>query len=305
MEEEEPSYAALQREVQRKLGRCLIRIQQYELLLKEIVTKREITAVLGSKPAQRASSEPTTATATATKTMGQLVGELTGKYFQPTLLEAGQAQPEADTDTDDEHPAGWMRVSMRVSMPPDAHAQLTRELQELVDLRNDLVHHFVEGQDLMSEEGCIAADMYLIDCYAEIDRHLVSLQGWAASMDEAKQSMAAFIASSEYKDFLKAQLLPANSQREAALPGLIELLRQAEVDQANDGWTALNAAIALLRQAAPEETPRKYTFGSWRQVLHDARVFEVRRGPVEPGGAIETWYRSRHSPMTEVNPPRL
>jgi hypothetical protein len=293
MEEDEPSYAALQREVQRKLGRCLIQIQQYELLLKEIVAKREITAVLGSTPAQRASTEPITAT--ATKTMGQLVGELTGKYFQPTLLEAGQAQPEADTDTDtdDEHPAGWMRVSMRVSMPPDAHAQLTGELQELVDLRNDLVHHFVEGQDLMSEEGCIAADMYLIDCYAEIDRHLVSLQGWAASMDETRLSVAAFITSTEYKDFLKAQLLPANSQRESALPGLIELLRRAEVDQANDGWTALNAAIALLRKAAPEETPRKYTFGSWRQVLHDARVFEVRRGPVEPGGTMETWYRTR------------
>lgn len=51
--------------------------------------------------------------------------------------------------------------------------------------------------------------MYLIDCNAEIDRHLVSLQGWAASMNEAKQSLAAFIASSEYKDFLKAQLLPS------------------------------------------------------------------------------------------------
>jgi hypothetical protein len=223
-----------------------------------------------------------------------LVGELTDKYFQPTFPEAGQSPPESDADADDdEHPAGWMRVSMRVSMPPDAHAQLTGELQELVDLRNDLVHHFVEGQDLMSDEGCIAADMYLMDCYAEIDRHLVSLQGWAESMNEAKQSLAAFIASSEYKDFLKAQLLPANSQREAALPGLIELLRQAEVDQENDGWTALSAAIALLRKSAPEETPRKYTFGSWRQVLHDARVFEVRRRPAETGGVLETWYRSR------------
>ena len=289
---EEPAYAALQREVQRKLGRCLIRIQQYELLLKEIVANREITALLGSTPALLTTTESTTVT--ATKTMGQLVGELTDKYFQPTLPEAGQSPPDSDADVeDDQHPAGFFRVRMSVSMPPDVHAHLTGELQELVDLRNDLVHHFVEGQDLMSDEGCIAADMYLMDCYAEIDRHLVSLQGWAESMNEAKQSLAAFIASSEYKDFLKAQLLPANSQREAALPGLIELLRQAEVDQANDGWTALNAAIALLRQAAPEETPRKYTFGSWRQVLHDARVFEVRRRPAETGGVLETWYRSR------------
>jgi hypothetical protein len=74
---EEPSYAVLQREVHRKLGRCLIRIQQYELLLKEMVAKREVSGMLFSAPAQLAASTSNA----ATKTMGQLVGELTDKYF--------------------------------------------------------------------------------------------------------------------------------------------------------------------------------------------------------------------------------
>nr|MBP7780280.1 hypothetical protein [Burkholderiaceae bacterium] len=91
---EEPSYAALQREVQRKLGRCLIRIQQYEMLLKEMVAKREVSGFLGSTSAQRVESSSDA----ATKTLGQLVGELTGKYFQPTLLESGQTQPEDSSD---------------------------------------------------------------------------------------------------------------------------------------------------------------------------------------------------------------
>lgn len=101
-----------------------------------------------------------------------------------------------------------------------------------MDLRNDLVHHFVEGQDLVTEEGCIAADMYLQDCYAEIDRHLVSLQGWAVSSNEATRSMAAFMASPEYKEFLLAELSPSISQHETAQPPLIELLRRAEADLA-------------------------------------------------------------------------
>ena len=130
MLEEEPSYAALQREVQRKLGRCLLQIQQYELQLKAMVSKRDITAVLGRTSIQRVSTDQ----ATDTKTMGQLVGELTGKYFQPTLLEAGQEQSETDTNSDtdsddDGHPAGSVRVSMGVSMRPDAHAKLTAELK--------------------------------------------------------------------------------------------------------------------------------------------------------------------------------
>jgi len=287
---EEPSYAALQREVQRKLGLCLIRIQQYELLLKEMVAKREVSAILGRSPVPLAEFAP----AVRSKTMGQLVGELTGKYFQPTLLESGQAQADTEASADDEeHPAGWARVSMSVSMRPDAHAQLTIELQELVDLRNDLVHHFVEGQNLVTEDGCIAADMYLQDCYVEIDRHMASLQGWAASMNEANRSMAAFITSPEYKEFLAAELSPSVSQREAALPGFVELLRRAEGEHAENGWTALNQAIAFIKKVAPDATPRKHTFGSWRQVLHDSNAFEVRRRAVKPGGPMETWYRTR------------
>ncbi|PQA78075.1 OST-HTH/LOTUS domain-containing protein [Rhodoferax sp. TS-BS-61-7] len=285
---EEPPYAALQREVQRKLGRCMIRIQQYELLLKEMVAKREVSGILGSTPAQLAESAPDA----APRTMGQLVGELTGKYFQPTLLESGETPPETSSD-DDEHPAGWARIRMSVSMPPDAHAKLIEELQELVDLRNDLVHHFVEGQDLVTEEGCIAADMYLHDCYEEIDRHLVSLRGWAASSNEAMRSMAAFMESPEYKAFLMAEFSPSVSQREAALPALVELLRRAEADVAKDGWTSQTDAIAFIKKVAPEETPRKYTFGSWRHVLRDAGAFEVRRAPVSPGGPMESWYRSK------------
>jgi hypothetical protein len=283
---EEPPYADLQREVQRKLGKCLIRIQQYEILLKEMVAKREVSA----QPVQ--DCLPPTEPSTAMKTMGQLVGELTEKYFQPTLLESGGAPTENLSD-DDQHPAGWVRVRRSVSMPPDTHAKLKEELQELVDLRNDLVHHFVEGQDLVSEEGCIAADMYLHDCYAEIERHLVSLRDWAESSNKATSSMAAFVASPEFDEFLLAEMSPSIGLREAALPSLGELLRRAEDEVAKDGWTALSAAIAFVKTAAPDETPKKHGFGSWRQVLHDSKTFEVRRQPASTRGAVETLYRSR------------
>lgn len=286
---EEPSYAALQREVQRKLGRCLIRIQQYELLLKEMVAKREVSAVLSGGPVQLSELAPDA----HIKTMGQLVGELTGKYFQPTPDESVKSYAETPV-VRDVHPAGWARFSMGVSMPPDAHAQLTAELQELVDLRNDLVHHFVEGQNLVTEEGCIAADMYLADCYAEIDRHLISLQGWAALMNQASRSMTAFFTSPECKEFLQSELSPSIFQREAALPGLVELLHRAEVEHAEDGWTALNAAIAFIKRLDPDVTLRQHNFGSWRQVLHDSSdAFEVRRERARAGEPMETWFRSR------------
>jgi hypothetical protein len=284
--------AEMQEEVERKLGHCLIRIQQYELLLKEIVAKREISGALSDASALLTEN----VSAVASKTMGHLVGELTQKCFRPTLLESGEVQPELASEDEDEHPVGWARFQWSVSMPPDAHAKLKSELQELVEMRNDLVHHFLEEQDLLSVEGCIAADMYLQDCYAEIDRHLASLRSSAASMNEAKLTLLSFMSSPQYREHLAAALSPTAIQRETALPLFVELLQRAEAAGARDGWMLLSDAIAFARNIAPDDTLAKHSFRSWRQVIHDAQVFEVRRIAAKPGGPIETWYRSRGGP---------
>lgn len=283
---EEPLYAELQREVQRNLGRCLIRIQQYELLLKEMLAKRAVSLQTGRKGLVLEDSESNF------KTLGQLAGELTDEYFQPTLTDAGTLPPEQSTDDEDQSP-GSFHLSFSVSMDPEAHSKMVKELQELVDLRNDLVHHFLEGQDLLSEQGCIAADMYLQDCYSEIDQHLASLREWAKSSNESKRSMAAFLMSPEFQEFLLAGLKPSSSEREAALSKFVEVLRQAEGELAIDGWTPLSAAIEFAKGAAPDVTPKTHRFGSWRQVLSEASAFEVSRRPQAIGGARETWYRSR------------
>ncbi|MDT7517964.1 hypothetical protein RAE19_04295 [Rhodoferax sp. TBRC 17660] len=267
---EEPLYAELQREVQRKLGRCLIRIQQYELLLKEMLAKREVSLQTGRKGLVPEDSESNF------KTLGQLAGELTDEYFQPTLTDAETPLPDKSTD-EKEQPPGSFHLSFSVSIAPEAHAKMVKELQELVDLRNDLVHHFLEGQDLLSEQGCIAADMYLQDCYSEIDRHLASLREWAKSSNESKLSMAAFVISPEFQEFLLAGMKPSSSEREGALPKFVEVLRQAEGEVAIDGWTPLSAAIEFAKGTAPDVTLKTHRFGSWRQVLSEARVFEVSR----------------------------
>ncbi len=65
---------ALQREVQRLLGRCLLRLQQYENLTKAIVATHEI-----SGPAHALETLQSARTAhTARKTLGTLVGDLLG-----------------------------------------------------------------------------------------------------------------------------------------------------------------------------------------------------------------------------------
>ena len=82
----------LQREVQRMLGRCLLRLQQYEQLMKAIVAHHEISASgspLESNQAERIADA-------ANKTLGTLVGTLLGTY-----VTSGEQDEVAEPDAPD------------------------------------------------------------------------------------------------------------------------------------------------------------------------------------------------------------
>jgi hypothetical protein len=64
----------LHREVQRKFGRNLLRLQQYEKLIKTIVAEHDIAGTSSELNSIRAAKHD----AVATKTLGQVVGALVG-----------------------------------------------------------------------------------------------------------------------------------------------------------------------------------------------------------------------------------
>lgn len=69
--------------VQQALGRCLLRIQQYEKLLKNVVARSELHGALEEFPSLQQSKIDTV----QTKTLGQLVRLLTDDYqLSPSLL---------------------------------------------------------------------------------------------------------------------------------------------------------------------------------------------------------------------------
>jgi hypothetical protein len=127
---DEPSYVELQRVVQRKLGRCLIRIQQCELLLKEMVAKSEIAGELGAMEAQIANN----VSAVANKTMGLLVGELTEKCIRPTLADSEKTKPEG-------RPADGSVADVAAV----AEEELRRERLAIAHARTLLSGHVIRG----------------------------------------------------------------------------------------------------------------------------------------------------------------
>lgn len=57
--------------------------------------------------------------------------------------------------------------------------------------------------------------------------------------------------------------------------------------------TNLADAIAFIGARHPDHTPKRYGCSSWRQVLHESKLFDVRRDKAMDAAPGATWYRPR------------
>ncbi|MCX7166604.1 MAG: OST-HTH/LOTUS domain-containing protein [Rhodocyclales bacterium] len=277
---------SMQREIQRKFGRNLIRLQQYERLIKALVAEHDIAGPIDELHSIKARQIE----AVSKKTLGQVVGDLTGAYIAPAIPESASLQ-------DDGHPGdpnvAWARISFKIEMKEDDFKETERKLADLVNLRNELVHHFLEKYDIWTEEGCLTAGIYLDDCFKQIDTHYEKLRGWAKHNLEARNLMAGFTKSPEFREFFVHGIMPGGAGVFWASSTIVNLLVAAEATFSKDGWTLLQHAIDYIGQHEPKHTPMRYGCSSWRHVLHESEQFEVRREQPAPGIPTVTWYRSR------------
>lgn len=274
--------ADLQRTVQRKLGRCLLRLQQYETLLKSLVAHRDIAG----PPTQLQAIRDAKVAGVRKQTLGTLVGMLTESYL--TQSQAANARDEEESGDG----GLWVRFRSQMELEPERYEAIKTALKELVDLRNELVHHFLQRFNIWELDGCTAADVHLDASYETIDGHFLTLRGWAQSIQDAWSHMASFMATPAYQDFVVNGIWPDGTVNWPT-SGVVNCLREAESRFATNGWTKLNAATAWIREQHPDQQPLRYGCGSWRQVIHESCQFETRKQANNDSGGNEVWYRSR------------
>jgi hypothetical protein len=280
------SIEIVQQEVQQKLGRCMIRLQQYERLLKAMVTTMALKGPLEQLQAVRDLQEA----GARSQTLGTLVGMFTGYHL---TLEP----PEAETAVDDIgaggelSDAGWASMRFTIAMSPERHAQTKEGLAELVALRNDLVHHLIESFDISEENGCRAASSHLDSCYEQIDGHCQLLKTWATGLAESQALASSYLQS---KVFENAFVHGINPDGSVCWPRstIVECLRLAETACQVDGWTSLDAAIGLISKGNRDQIPSRYGCKTWRQVLKQSGQFELQSVAGSDGAIGHTWYRS-------------
>lgn len=126
-------------------------------------------------------------------------------------------------------------------------------LKELVDLGNELVHHFLQRFDVWDADGCIAAEAYLDESYGTIDGQYLALRDWAKYMDESRQLMASFIPAQQFEDAVFNRIggmAPYTGQG----VGIIACLREAETKLDQERRKPLMEAIRWIAETYSEPT---------------------------------------------------
>lgn len=270
-----------QQVVQRLLGRCMLRIQQYERLLKVMLAHHELAGPVDTLEVQRSERLGKL----ADKSLGTLVKTLFESYLVPDGFEK-DLLPEGKTPAD----RISLAISFRVSMEQGRWEETRKAIEELVELRNDLVHHLIERFDVWTEEGCATAIAHLEASYQRIDLHYCELVEWAKSMDSAREDMVALSQTAVFHDLLVNGIAPDGSF-EWSTAGIVRVLREAASRFQVEGWTSLDQARSWMSEAHPDQTPQKYQCRTWPQVLNESRQFrlEYRLGN---DGSKQAWYRT-------------
>ena len=289
---------ALQHEVQRKLGRCMLRLQQYERLL-----KRMIVGMAVKGPIERFQAvQDQKLVDMRTKTLGTLVGMFTGNHLTAALPDV-EAGPGDDAGTGVQSvDVAWASIRFNISMSPEHYAQTKDGLAELVALRNDLIHHFLERFDIFDGNGCCAAATHLDACYEQIDVHFERLKDWARSLAETQALASSFLQSKFFEDMFVHGINPDGSVFWPQST-IVECLREAEAACQVGDWTSLDAAIEFISKENRDQIPSRYGCKTWRQVLRKSGLFELRKIGCSDGKSRETLYRSQTAPPQGLQKP--
>ena len=268
--------------VHQKLGRFLLRVQHYEKLLKALVVDSfsygtsETVVVNQQKRIEMFSTKP----------MGYLFDEINRTY----LRELGQPDPEEDGEPLGDPKKVVFRTRLSLAMPADQLERTKSRLDAFKNLRNRIVHHFLDDHDLGTQEGCERAIASLEEGLALSKANYEEIQQWAKSSMEAAKYLAELVKSRQFDDFCDG-IMPDGTV-DWPNSTAVALLRHQEKETAPGEMTRLDLALEAMRATHPNHQPHRYFCQSWREVLKKSGLFRIRRekGTGELKGV--TWYRS-------------
>jgi hypothetical protein len=246
-------------DVYRKIGRNVMLLQKIEMLLKYLLSRRDISGysneikIIADKKLEYYDN----------KNMGQLLED----FFKEDI---SSAPPEILTGV-------W--ISFNIMFEKDVN--LKKKSQESFDLlrknRNILVHNSLPNWDyLNSIEGCESA---CIDLDHQYDNHIKPtfhcLKAYTEMLQEGFQEGIKELVDKLTNDFL------VNSS-------LIYLLSEIAGQKLRpDGWISLDVAISTIKKQSPEDLnslEQKFGFKKLKDLMKATNLFEFSEESTKKGG---------------------
>jgi hypothetical protein len=277
------------------LGQCILKLQEYELLLKRLLEN----VAFSGPPAEVQAVRAEKSMSLRKKMMGELVGVLTKTFLTTAALGDNACVSIAKPEN-----VAWVETRMQIVFAEERYTAIRDALRELVELRNELVHHFIRKFNLSTSEGCAEAEVFLSRSYIKIEENLQLLQTWCKTLAEAQVKLATVFNDPTFQNFIEG--ISPDGTVDWSRAGIVQGLRDAEGCLAVNGWTSLSAAIERISKNSPDQSPKRYGCSSWRQVLHESRQFDLsRRASFSYPSANKShpvatvWFRSRRRANAE------
>ena len=160
----------------RKIGRNLVNFQKLELALKFIIVRSDLRGYASEAAKVLRDKEKVV----DRKALGWLVRD----FF--TTLYSNHSSDDGPADERDE---AWMSISLRIESNENSIRDRKRQLRQLVQERNRLVHRLLTNFDPDSVESCENLIQQLDDQVDRLIPHYQSFMGIIGNMQRAQQEI--------------------------------------------------------------------------------------------------------------------
>ncbi|USP08064.1 hypothetical protein L1S45_12760 [Aeromonas dhakensis] len=167
-----PDLNELKEQIALEYGRCLLQLQQFELMLKAVLPTLKVSG-FSDELAEKVELDRQRLVC---KTLGHLVGQ----WNQRTT-------PRDEEEINNDALNG--RAYFRFSFSLEDGEWMSEKLKQLVELRNELVHHFLSRFTLNSEASCQEAISYLSTAASTIKSNRDTLQSLLIAFENGKTEL--------------------------------------------------------------------------------------------------------------------
>ncbi|WP_136799685.1 hypothetical protein [Desulfosediminicola ganghwensis] len=276
----------LKNEVLREIGRNVVLYQQFEVMLKLLVTHGKFSGYVcdlqGIQDKKKA------------KVMKQTLGQVAGQFLDNTL---GEYQESNEELPELKEKGMHMSFSFQIQTDEDFYVKTRENIAKLVKERNDLIHHFPLNYNLNTLDGLKEAEQYLDSQRESLLPEYDNVKRYLKTLDQARKQFAEYISSGGMKRQWKLDELRQEY--------VVKLLgRIIEVAKRDDGWTLVVHAGQLLYQNSPDqlkEVKKKYKCRTLNDLILKTEIFDLEEESTPKGGK-RTIYRLKDGWRLETHP---